>query len=234
MGEGEWWGCRHRFSPFLIALVGKAKANKKIDGLIPFTRWITPTNLPKRFTTQMYIYFLPLAQTGPTQNIASKSVIPVPTSDGGVEHTAALFAPCKTWLEQASRNEIILFPPQFYLIHLLSPFLFPSLSSSSSPSMNELQDQRDKVREFLKGDGGDGKGVKWGEKVMSPIGILMGRDGRSVLGLEKPGPELKESGRGGDEKRVVLVRFGREGPRDVEVKERAEVLEEKRREEAKL
>jgi hypothetical protein len=32
----------------------------------------------------------------------------------------------------------------------------------------------------------------------------------------------------------VLVRFGREGPRDVEVKERVEVLEEKRREEAKL
>lgn len=78
----------------------------------------------------------------------------------------------------------------------------------------------------MQGDGGDGKGVKWGEKVMSPIGILMGRDGRSVLGLEKPGPELKESGRGGDEKRVVLVRFGREGPRDVEVKERVEVLKD--------
>jgi hypothetical protein len=173
----------------------------------------------------MYIYFLPLAQTGPTQNIASKSVIPVPTSDGGVEHTAALFAPCKTWLEQASRNEIILFPPQFYLMHLLSPFLSIPLSSSSR-STKELQDQRDKVREFLQGDGGDGKGVKWGEKVMSPIGILMGRDGRSVLGLEKPGEELKESGRGGDEKRVVLVRFGREGPRDVEVKERVEVLKD--------
>ncbi|KAN0093745.1 hypothetical protein V8E51_016929 [Hyaloscypha variabilis] len=202
------------------------------DGLIPFTRWITPTNLPKRFTTQMYIYFLPLTQQ--TNSIASKSVIPVPTSDGGVEHTAALFAACKPWLEQASKNEIILFPPQFYLMHLLSPFLTPS-SSTSPLSKEELQGQRDRVLEFLTGDGGDGKGVKWGEKVMSPIGILMRKsDGRSVLGLEKPGPELKDSGRGGDEKRVVLVKFSREGPRDVEVRERVEVLREEKEAAAKL
>jgi len=89
--------------------------------------------------------------------------------------------------------------------------------------------------EFLKGDGGDGKGLKWGEKVMSPIGILMRKsDGRSVLGLEKPGPELKDSGRGGDEKRVVLVKFGKEGPRDVEVRERVGVLKEEKESAAKL
>lgn len=82
--------------------------------------------------------------------------------------------------------------------------------------------------EFLKGDGGDGKGVQWGDKVMSPIGILMGKDGRSVLGLEKPGPELSGSGRGGDQKRVVLVRFSKAGPTDVEVRERREVLGEER------
>lgn len=82
--------------------------------------------------------------------------------------------------------------------------------------------------EFLKGDGGDGKGVKWGEKVMSPIGILMTKEGRSVLGLEKPGPELNGSGRSGDEKRVVLVRFGKGGPRDVEVREKKSVLEEEK------
>lgn len=53
-------------------------------------------------------------------------------------------------------------------------------------------------------------------------------DGRSVLGLDKPGPELKGSGRGGDESRVVLVKFRKEGPRDVEVRGRAEVLREER------
>lgn len=90
--------------------------------------------------------------------------------------------------------------------------------------------------EFLKGDGGDGKGVKWADKVMSPIGLMMRKsDGRSVLALDKPGPELKGSGRAGDEKRVVLVKFGKEGPRDVEVRERRELLaEEKRDGDAKL
>jgi hypothetical protein len=184
-----------------------------IEGLVPFTRWITPVNLPKRFTTQMYIYFLPLTQT--TKNISSKSVILIPT-----------FAPCLTWLQQASKNEIILFPPQFYLMYVLSPFLTTTFSFPLSTGT--LQEQRNKVMEFLKGDGGDGNGVQWADKVMSPIGILMTREGKSVLGLEKPGPELNGSGRSGDEKRVVLVRFSREGPKDVEVRVRSEVLKEEK------
>jgi hypothetical protein len=195
------------------------------EGLLPFTRWITPTNIPKRFTTQMYVYFLPLTQKS-AQNISSEAVIPTPTSDGGLEHTAALFASCQTWLDQATRNEIILFPPQFYLMHLLAPFL--SNPNSKKVSAEELQQQRDGVLNFLKGDG-DGKGVKWADKVMSPIGLLMRKsDGRSVLALDKPGPELKDSGRRGDEKRVVLVKFSKEGPRNVEVRLRKDVLDEEK------
>jgi hypothetical protein len=172
----------------------------------------------------MYIYFLPLTQTS-AKNIKSEAVIPVPTSDGGVEHTAALFASCKHWLEQATRNDIILFPPQYYLMYLLSPFLD---ITSKSLSADELQKQRDSVVEFLKGDG-DGKGVLWADKVMSPVGLLMRKsDGRSVLALDKPGPELKDSGRRGDEKRVVLVKFSKEGPRDVEVRLRQDILEEEK------
>lgn len=80
--------------------------------------------------------------------------------------------------------------------------------------------------EFLKGDG-DGKGTLWADKVMSPVGIMMSKsDGRSVLALDKPGPELKDSGRRGDEKRVVLVKFGKEGPRNVEVRLKQDILEE--------
>lgn len=192
------------------------------ESLMPFTRWVTPTNVPKRFTTQMYIYFLPLTQA----SVSSESVIPVPTSDGGLEHTAALFASCKEWLDQAMRNDIILFPPQFYLMSLLAPFL--NVSSSSNLSTKELQKQRDGVLEFLKGDG-DGKGVVWADKVMSPVGFLMRKsDGRSVLALDKPGPELKDSGRRGDEKRVVLVKFSKEGPRNVEVRLKKDVLDEEK------
>lgn len=86
---------------------------------------------------------------------------------------------------------------------------------------------------FLQTDG-DGKGVAWGEKVMSPIGLSMTADGRSVLGLDKPGVELEGSERRGDERRVVLVRFVKEGPREVEVRERREVLEEIREGKARL
>jgi hypothetical protein len=181
--------------------------------------------VPKRFTTQMYIYFLPLAQIS-AKNISSEAVIPVPTSDGGIEHTAALFASCKQWLEQASRNEIILFPPQFYLMWLLAPFL--SVTTPPLPT-EELQKQRDGVLEFLNGDG-DGKGVKWADKVISPVAILLRQsDGRAVLALDKPGPELKDSGRRGDEKRVVLVTFSKEGPQNVEVRLKKEVLDEEKK-----
>lgn len=178
----------------------------------------------------MYIYFLPLTQSS-AKNIKSEAVIPAPTSDGGLEHTAALFASCKNWLEQATRNDIILFPPQYYLMYLLSPFLD---ETGKSLSTEELQRQRDGVIGFLKGDG-DGKGVLWADKVMSPMGLLMRKsDGRSVLAIDKPGPELKDSGRRGDEKRVVLVKFSKEGPRNVEVRLRKDVLAEEKNAGAKL
>ncbi|RFU32748.1 hypothetical protein B7463_g3612, partial [Scytalidium lignicola] len=198
-----------------------------LDSLLPFTRWVTPNNIPRRFTTQMYIYFLPLSRNSEsTPNISEDAVIPIPTSDGGVEHTTAQFATCETWLSQARRNEIILFPPQFYLMYLLSPLLSPPSPVSSELSTAELQSQRDKVLSFLQTDG-DGKGVKWADKVMSPVGLMVRKsDGRSVLGIDKPGPELNGSGRRGDELRVVLVKFSKEGPRNVEVMWRKDVKQQ--------
>lgn len=49
-----------------------------------------------------------------------------------------------------------------------------------------------------------------------------------VLGLDKPGLELEGSGRRGDEERVVLVEFRKDGPRKVEVRWRREVFSEER------
>ncbi|KAH8679746.1 hypothetical protein BGZ60DRAFT_467786 [Tricladium varicosporioides] len=196
------------------------------DSLIPFTRWITPPNLPRRFTTQMYLYFLPLTSISKT-NITSQAMVPVPTSDGGVEHTAALFASCQHWLNLAAKNEIILFPPQYYLMHLLNS-IFTTHASSTPASIQELKTQRKAVLEFLDGDG-DGMGIKWADKVMSPVGLMIRKsDGRSVLALDKPGLELEGTDRRGDEKRVVLVKFSTEGPRNVEVRLRSEVLYEER------
>lgn len=65
----------------------------------------------------------------------------------------------------------------------------------------------------------------WGEKCISPTGLLWKQsDGRGVLGLNKPGAELEGSGRRGDAERVVLVKFSKEGPRNVEVAWKKDIL----------
>ena len=214
--------------------VKRSRLTPPTDGLIPFTRWITPTHIPKRFTTQMYIYFLPVAKTGSTSTaghlpVQSEALIPTPTSDGGIEHTAARFLPPSKWLSMSRAGEIILFPPQFFLLHLLSPFLSPeNVPTVLDPE--ELSRQREAVVDFVKS--GD---PPWGEKCMSPIGLFWkGSDGRAVLGLDKPGLELEGSGRRGDVERVVLVDFRKEGPREVEVAWKKDVFKEEREDKVKL
>jgi hypothetical protein len=182
----------------------------------------------------MYLCFLDLPRSNSSSNHAglnlpttSEALIPTPTSDGGVEHTAALFAPCSTWLAQARANEIILFPPQFYLMHLIAPFL-SAPPPYQAPTPEELQKQRDAVLAFLQSPSSPSS-APWSDRVMSPVGLFMRKsDGRSVLALDKPGLELEGSGRGGDPERVVLVRFSKAGPRDVDVRWRREALEEER------
>ncbi|OAF54301.1 hypothetical protein VC83_09353 [Pseudogymnoascus destructans] len=187
------------------------------DALLPFTRWITPTSVPRRFTTQMYVYFWPLPGAGQDAKIpiGGDAMIPTPTSDGGLEHTAAVFQSCATWLEQARRNEIIMFPPQLYLIWLLGKFF-----EGGKGGAMDLREQREKANEFLKGSGANG--VPWADKVISPVPLGM-FEGRAVLSLDHPGPELKGSGRRGESGHVVQVRFSKEGPRDAEVRDAVEM-----------
>ncbi|KAH6633904.1 hypothetical protein B0J18DRAFT_405622 [Chaetomium sp. MPI-SDFR-AT-0129] len=230
-----------------------------VDNLIPFTRWITPHGPPKRFTTQMYLYMLPLSSpsttttgSGLVQQQTRELVIPAPTHDGGVEHTAAAFDHASTWLARARAGEIILFPPQFYLLHLVSAFLDSAAPTSSPSSQQEHHHQtaRTSLLNFLAHTPTSSSSpftstttnhptasISWGQKVISPAVLFMrSRDGRVVLGLDKPGPELRgsdPSAKGGDMERVVLVKFqggklGAAGPRDVEVRWRGEVLEEER------
>ncbi|PHH67352.1 hypothetical protein CDD81_118 [Ophiocordyceps australis] len=197
------------------------------DNLIPFTRWITPAALRKRFTTQMYLYFLPISSTSPSEML-------IPTPDGGIEHTAALFAPATRWLSQASAGQIILFPPQCYLLTLLARFLLgPGAGLEEGPA--HCTAQRRRLLAFLrrvptaKADKEHPTArIPWADKVMSPYHILVRRDGRVVLGLEKPGLELQGTQRGGDMERVILVKHGNNGPQGVEVQSRVDVLEQER------
>jgi hypothetical protein len=209
----------------------------------------------------MYLYMLPLsppqaATSGlcplPNQQQPPPStIIPTPTHDGGVEHTAATFDDPHTWLARARSGDIILFPPQFYLLHLVSEFLLPpklSQGQQEDLSLREYyQSQRDALLAFLRrtptsstnnADNARTGSIPWSEKVMSPAVLFKRKgDGRLVLGLDKPGPELKGTERGGDWERVVLVDFKKGGPSNVEVRGREEVLREERegeREGAKL
>ncbi|KAI1374183.1 hypothetical protein F4677DRAFT_447509 [Hypoxylon crocopeplum] len=210
------------------------------ENLLPFTRWVTPLGQPRRFTTQMYLYLLPLSTGDDPAIAAARSEAMIPTPDGGVEITAARFDVASAWLEKQCKGEIVLFPPQCFLLHLLSQFLVGPPSGSPSPS--ELTEyycsQREKLRVFLTTvpTTSDPKAAKhptaqipWGEKVISPtmLGIRQS-DKRPILGLDKPGPELKGSDRGGDWERVVLVKFAKGTAKDVEVRSRDEILAEER------
>lgn len=265
-----------KFTEFLK----KRGARPCTDELVPFTRWITPAwNKGRRFTTQMYLFLMPLANT-PSQNNTSSSLsspsadspssplppdnvlenIITPTSDGGIEHTAATFATPADWLQQQTDGHIILFPPQCFLLTLIARvFEAVSVTSSSPPSpsppLSSRQElyaaQRKALLEFVhkptatpldpSRTGLPAAGefitqnvhptamIPWTEKVMSPEPLFTREsDGRLVLGVDKPGLELKGSGRGGDFERVVLVHFRKEGPRNVEVRQRADVLREEK------
>ncbi|KAH6639257.1 hypothetical protein C7974DRAFT_330404, partial [Boeremia exigua] len=223
------------------------------DGLLPFTRWITPPNVPKRFSTQMYLYFLPLGSTNaappgtPPQsgNEEPDLVIPNPTHDGGIEHTAARFLPPHKWLALARQNRIILFPPQFFLTHLLAPYLSPAATnpSSATPSPASLAAERAALMAFLhnpRTHAGTPE-VPFAEACISPLVLGRGQYGQTaqdgvggvdkhtaVLVLDGPGREVEAQphgqGRKGVREWVVTTRFRGEGPRDVEVRRREDVL----------
>ncbi|KAI0096676.1 hypothetical protein GGR51DRAFT_26443 [Nemania sp. FL0031] len=219
------------------------------DGLLPFTRWLTPPNLPKRFTTQMYVYMLPLETSSDPVLSAAQHAALIPTPDNGAEITTAHFDDAATWLEKQGRGEVMLFPPQYFLLSLISQFLTgappPSSSSSLTPSstMEHYRVQRDRLRAFLdavptathpKAVDHPTSQIAWADKVISPVTLgLRHSDQRAILALDKPGAELRDSGRGGDWERVVLVRFTKAGATNVEVRGREEVLAEEREAKAK-
>ncbi len=218
---------------------------KSEDGLIPFTRWVTPANRAKRFTTQMYLYMLPLSSASTVSapgapTAQQETIIPVPTHDGKLEHTAASFDSASAWLQKCQAGKIILYPPQMYLMSLIAGFM-PDTPAPAADPVGHYRSQRESLLEFLQrtpvsrrgaemeGERHPTADIPWGEKVMSPT-VLFTRtkDRRLVLGLDKPGLELKQTGRGGDYEQVVLAWFTDEGPKGLELRWRDEVFAEER------
>ena len=197
------------------------------DGLVPFTRWITPPAVGRRFTTQMYLYMLPVSDS---LSPAKKMIVPTP--DGGIEHTAAAFDDANTWLRKQDAGDIILFPPQYFLLTLVAEMITPGCSTTDIiRSRQALLDfasvtpatQNESARGHLTSQ------IPWTDKVISPHVLFLRKgDGRVVLSLEKPGPELKSTERGGDWERVILVDFTDHGPKNLEVRDREDVIREER------
>ncbi|KNG87985.1 NUDIX family hydrolase [Aspergillus nomiae NRRL 13137] len=195
------------------------------EQLIPFTRWITPTNVPKRYSTQMYLYFLPLPFESDKSLLSElpaegeREEIQIPTSDGGIEVTEARFLPASEWLRLAGSGDVIMFPPQIVLLHLVSQFL--DQAPRTGNSVDELRRRRAELVDFVHTGN-----PPWTEKCISPKMLKMSSDGRTVLALDHPGPELKGTDRQGEPDRVVLVKFAKGTARQVEVRWKKDVFSE--------
>ncbi|CAF9929647.1 hypothetical protein IMSHALPRED_007968 [Imshaugia aleurites] len=200
------------------------------EGLIPFTRWLTPANIPKRYSTQMYLYFLPLESEMRLGRQTNQMHIPTP--DGGVEHTAAKFAWAGEWIEAALKGECVLFPPQFFLLSLVADFLkqpLPESGEEEKLNTEQLREQRSQLLEFVKG--GD---PPWGEKCISPNPIK--KSGNTLwMGMGDAGPELEGTGKSGDKERVLRVELsdvierGKRTPRPKEVVIKKDFISGKRK-----
>lgn len=185
------------------------------DSLIPFTHWITPTNVPKRFSTQMYVYFVPVTER--RRHLLA-------TADQ-VETMAPEWKRCSDWIAEADAGKIILFPPQYILLHIIASFLDKPGDPAESRDIPEEEriSRRQALDRFIKEDRSP---VPWTEKFISPVpGPKKWLDGRQILALDKQGPELAKSGLKGDDSRFVLVSFSKEGPRKVSVIDRREAEE---------
>jgi len=190
-----------------------------VGGLHAFTRWLTPISVShRRFSTQMYLYFLPLTSSS---NLPQE--IQTPTSDGGIEHSTAEFLPVSEWLTRSKAGQILLFPPQFFLLSVIAPSLAPVPGTKNTAA---LQVQRNKLFNFLK-HREDGEPT-WAEKCISPTPVWK-VGGRVYRSLEPAGPEVEGTGRKGDGRRMVSWIFREGRPQDLEVSWREDVMREKER-----
>lgn len=182
----------------------------------------------------MYLYLLPPSSSH--DDSPSETVIPYP--DDAVEHLTATFAPAQSFLSRAADRRINLPPPQVYLLTLLAGVLAGDTTAESSNSDRRrlLDLQRRKLLAFCASPppptSSDGRhrhwtsAIPWADKVMCPYRLpITSPDGRAVLALDQPGPELAGTGRGGDWDRLVLATSTGSGPIDVEIRHRTQLVD---------
>ncbi|KAF3192922.1 hypothetical protein TWF225_011708 [Orbilia oligospora] len=167
-----------------------------VGGLIPFTTWITPPTMKKRYETHMFLGFLPLSSSSTSSSSSSSQL---PTSDGGVETVSTTFMTAEEILTGLKQNSIILFPPQAYLVTRLARFL--------NDKGLKVEEQRERIKKWIEEEG-------VGKYVFEPRPEGKTKDGkRLILGY---GPR-------GDVNRKSVLRFGKTGlPADLQIVEATE------------
>ncbi|KAI0076438.1 hypothetical protein K474DRAFT_1755942 [Panus rudis PR-1116 ss-1] len=108
---------RSLFKDFLA----KHKLSIEAGSLLPFTQWITPTTVPRRFHTQFYVVFLSAAPSAGFSAGSKQDRLPTP--DKGQEVIEARFVHPSAAIQECKQSKIALFPPQFYLLTTLSDIL---------------------------------------------------------------------------------------------------------------
>jgi len=163
--------------------------NPDTNSLLPFTQWITPVNVLRRFHTQFFVTFLPAAPSSGFSSGAKQDRIPKP--DGGQEVVSARFLHPADALAEFRKGEITFMPPQAYLLQTLSEVL---QGRENTPA------QRERVQTLSRG--------LFGRMVINPRRLGAPDDeGRTILTYE--GDET----RGGSKGRLhrVIVKAGKGG-----------------------
>lgn len=193
--EGEWvqkarrevHSGKREFGDVLKEVGGEAD----LEGCVPFTRWITPKNLKRRFDTQMFLYMLDESKGKAVEDGKVESQ-ELPKGDGGIEVVSTTFMDIEKALELNKAGEITFFPPQFYLLSVLKNFVGKDVHGS-------VAEKRERLRKYLASS-------DFGGRIMTPQmhGVL---NGKTILGF---GPK-------GGSARLLLKNYADSGPRELEI-----------------
>ncbi|KAF9642649.1 hypothetical protein BDM02DRAFT_3105414 [Thelephora ganbajun] len=145
-------------------LLASAGLTPSVDELLPFTEWVTPVQIPRRFHARFYVTFLHDTSLSNFSHGAKQDFIPTP--DGGQEVISARFVHPSEALRAHRKKEMMFMPPQYYLISTLAEILSGNQNSEV---------QRTRVRQLSEG--------AFGRMVILPRQSKLG-DGRVVLAYE--------------------------------------------------
>lgn len=99
-----------------------------VDALLPFTTWVTPPTVARRFRTEFFVAFL---KDSTSDGLSSGREEHLPTPDGGQEVIRTRFLRPESALDEFRTGKISLFPPQYYILETLRPILSGSTSTES-------------------------------------------------------------------------------------------------------